>query len=85
MFQMSYIKILNGPNSDEGQDSANTGPMTGEGDWSSESTHLQMWGLSQEISELNVTNLGQPCVAAIGITVRAGDNGVFAFHNYVNK
>ena len=41
MFQMSYIKILNGPNSDEGQDSANTGPMTGEGDWSSESTHYK--------------------------------------------
>ena len=78
MIQMSYIKILNGPNSDEGQDSANTGPVTG--------VHsLQMWSLSQEISELNVTNLGQPCVATIGITVRAGENRVFAFHNHVNK
>ena len=85
MIQMSYIKILNGPNSDEGRDAANTGPVTGDW-WLVLWVHsLQMWSLSQEISELNVTNLGQPCVATIGITVRAGENGVFAFHNYVNK
>ena len=39
MIQMSYIKILNEPNSDEGRDAANTGPVTG--DWSSESTHYK--------------------------------------------